>query len=116
MGKFIYLANIIAADVDFYNIEGNRGDSYLPFIGFMMFVVGAVVAFMGFSKYITAKKNFNLFYDLRDSVKVDKATNEKNKKTGIIMIAAGIIVLIVSFFVIQKINNKRSMQKIKLED
>ena len=89
MGKFIYLANIIAADVDFYNIEGNRGDSYLPFIGFM-----------GFSKYITAKKNFNLFYDLRDSVKVDKATNEKNKKTGIIMIAAGIIVLIVSFFVI----------------
>ena len=77
MGKFIYLANIIAADVDFYNIEGNRGDSYLPFIGFMMFVVGAVVAFMGFSKYITAKKNFNLFYDLRDSVKVDKATNEK---------------------------------------
>ena len=55
MGKFIYLANIIAADVDFYNIEGNRGDSYLPFIGFMMFVVGAVVAFMGFSKYITAK-------------------------------------------------------------
>lgn len=52
----------------------------------MMFVVGAVVAFMGFSKYITAKKNFNLFYDLRDSVKVDKATNEKNKKTGIIMI------------------------------
>ena len=92
MGKFIYLANIIAADVDFYNIEGNRGDSYLPFIGFMMFVVGAVVAFMGFSKYITAKKNFNLFYDLRDSV--------KNKKTGIIMIAAGIIVLIVSFFVI----------------
>ena len=94
MGKFIYLANIIAADVDFYNIEGNRGDSYLPFIGFMMFVVGAVVAFMGFSKYITAKKNFNLFYDLRDSV------NEKNKKTGIIMIAAGIIVLIVSFFVI----------------
>ena len=25
MGKFIYLANIIAADVDFYNIEGNRG-------------------------------------------------------------------------------------------
>ena len=95
MGKFIYLANIIAADVDFYNIEGNRGDSYLPFIGFMMFVT-----FMGFSKYITAKKNFNLFYDLRDSVKVDKATNEKNKKTGIIMIAAGIIVLIVSFFVI----------------
>ena len=35
MGKFIYLANIIAADVDFYNIEGNRGDSYLPFICFI---------------------------------------------------------------------------------
>ena len=101
MGKFIYLANIIAADVDFYNIEGNRGDSYLPFIGFYDVCSRCCCSVYGvFSKYITAKKNFNLFYDLRDSVKVDKATNEKNKKTGIIMIAAGIIVLIVSFFVI----------------
>ena len=100
MGKFIYLANIIAADVDFYNIEGNRGDSYLPFIGFKMFGKAMCAKAQSFAKYITAKKNFNLFYDLRDSVKVDKATNEKNKKTGIIMIAAGIIVLIVSFFVI----------------
>ena len=57
MGKFIYLANIIAADVDFYNIEGNRGDSYLPFIGFMMFVVGCCSVY-GFFKVHNSQEEF----------------------------------------------------------
>ena len=59
-----------------------------------------VVVFMGFSKYLTAKKNFNLFYDQRDSVNIDKAANQKNKNAGIIMMAAGLMFLIISFFVI----------------
>ena len=100
MGYILNTLQFIAAEADFYNLEENRGDSYIPFIGFMMFVIGAVVLFMGFSKYITAKKNFNLFYDQRDSVNIDKATNEKNKKNGIIMMVAGLVVLIASFFVI----------------
>ena len=100
MGYLFNLFNVIAMEVDFYNIEGNRGDSYMPFVGFMMFLIGFVVIFMGFSKYLTAKKNFNLFYDQRDSVTVDKETNQKNKNIGIIMMAAGLVVLIVSFFVI----------------
>ena len=100
MGYIFSVLSFIAADVDFYNIEGNSGDSYMPFIGFMMFLIGFVVIFMGFSKYLTAKKNFNLFYDQRDSVSVDKATNQKNKNTGIIMMVVGLIVLIISFFVI----------------
>lgn len=99
LGVLGYIA-YIAADVDFYNIEGNSGDSYLPFVGFMLFLIGFVVIFMGFSKYLTAKKNFNLFYDQRDSVNIDKATNQKNKNTGIIMMAAGLMFLIISFFVI----------------
>ena len=100
MGYIFSVLSFMAADVDFYNIEGNSGDSYMPFIGFMMFLIGFVVIFMGFSKYLTAKKNFNLFYDQRDSVSVDKATNQKNKNTGIIMMVVGLIVLIISFFVI----------------
>lgn len=99
LGVLGYIA-YIAADVDFYNIEGNSGDSYLPFVGFMLFLIGFVVTFMGFSKYLTAKKNFNLFYDQRDSVNIDKATNQKNKNVGIIMMAAGLMFLIISFFVI----------------
>ena len=94
LGVLGYIA-YIAADVDFYNIEGNSGDSYLPFVGFMLFLIGFVVIFMGFSKYLTAKKNFNLFYDQRDSVNIDKATNQKNKN-----VAAGLMFLIISFFVI----------------
>ena len=31
LGVLDYIA-YIAADVDFYNIEGNSGDSYLPFV------------------------------------------------------------------------------------
>lgn len=100
MGYILGVLDYIAADVDFYNIEGNSGDSYLPFIGFMLFLIGFVVIFMGFSKYLTAKKNFNLFYDQRDSVNVDKATNQKNKNIGIVMMAVGLVVLIISFFVI----------------
>ena len=99
LGVLGYIAYIAAA-VDFYNIEGNSGDSYLPFVGFMLFLIGFVVIFMGFSKYLTAKKNFNLFYDQRDSVNIDKATNQKNKNVGIIMMAAGLMFLIISFFVI----------------
>lgn len=100
MGYILGVLDYIAADVDFYNIEGNSGDSYLPFIGFMLFLIGFVVIFMGFSKYLTAKKNFNLFYDQRDSVNIDKAANQKNKNIGIVMMAVGLVVLIISFFVI----------------
>ena len=34
MGYILGVLGYIAADVDFYNIEGNSGDSYLPFVGF----------------------------------------------------------------------------------
>ena len=99
LGVLDYIA-YIAVDVDFYNIEGNSGDSYLPFVGFMLFLIGFVVIFMGFSKYLTAKKNFNLFYDQRDKKDLNSPVVIKDRKVGIIMLVVGIVMMIASNFII----------------
>ena len=100
MGYILGVLGYIAADVDFYNIEGNSGDSYLPFVGFMLFLIGFVVIFMGFSKYLTAKKNFNLFYDQRDKKDLNSPVVIKDRKVGIIMLVVGIVMMIASNFII----------------
>ena len=96
----MYFLQRIACDIDFNDSEAYAGTSYWPFIGFMCFFIGLVVAFIGIVKISNSKHQWNLFYDQRDSVNIDKATNQKNKNAGIIMMAAGLMFLIISFFVI----------------
>lgn len=55
-----------SAAMDFYNSEEHAGTSYLPFIGFMLFLAGIVVIIVGLATYLTAKHNFNIFFDARD--------------------------------------------------
>ena len=40
----------IACDIDFNDSEAYAGTSYWPFIGFMCFFIGLVVAFIGIVK------------------------------------------------------------------
>ena len=72
MGYLTFFINRIAleadtsAAMDFYNSEEHAGTSYLPFIGFMLFLAGIVVIIVGLATYLTAKHNFNIFFDARD--------------------------------------------------
>ena len=72
MGYLTFFINRIAleadtsAAMDFYNSEEHAGTSYLPFVGFMLFLAGIVVIIVGLATYLTAKHNFNIFFDARD--------------------------------------------------
>lgn len=94
-----YLKNVLL-DVDFYNSQEYAGDSFLPFIGFMCFLIGFVGIFLGATKVIAAKRDFHIFFDKRNEVEISKLKNKKNIKVGIIFIVLGIILMIVSFFLL----------------
>ena len=119
MGYLTFFINRIAleadtsAAMDFYNSEEHAGTSYLPFIGFMLFLAGIVVIIVGLATYLTAKHNFNIFFDARDVrmtyeeqiMPDDKArlNNEKlakDKKKGKIIIIVGVVLVIASFVVL----------------
>lgn len=106
--------NMIALEaVDFYNNEAHAGDSYVPFLGFMVFVIGLFLLIVGVSTYMSAKHNFNIFYDKRDSLvthldgesdeeefkKLQNKTN-RDRKLGIgLMVTSGILI-IASFIIL----------------
>lgn len=111
MNYLSFFINRVSLDVDFYNNEDYAGDSILPFMGFMMFLIGLVVVIVGAAIYFTAKHNFNIFYDTRD-VKItydeqmlsddEKAAknNEKlikDKKKGRIIMIIGAVLIVASF-------------------
>lgn len=94
-----YLKNVLL-DVDFYNSQEYAGDSFLPFIGFMCFLIGFVGIFLGATKVIADKRDFHIFFDKRNEVEISKLKNKKNIKVGITFIVLGIILMIVSFFLL----------------
>lgn len=56
MDYLSFFINKISLEVDFYNNEAYAGNSILPFMGFMMFLIGLVVVIVGAATYFTAKK------------------------------------------------------------
>ena len=62
MDYLSFFINKISLEVDFYNNEAYAGNSILPFMGFMMFLIGLVVVIVGPATYFTAKNNFNIFH------------------------------------------------------
>ncbi|MCR5516173.1 MAG: hypothetical protein K6F41_06930 [Lachnospira sp.] len=93
------LQNVLL-DVDFYNSEEYAGDSFLPFIGFMCFLLGIVAIFLGAVKIIAAKRDFHIFFDKRNEVEISKLKNKKNINIGIALIVVGAILTIASFFLL----------------
>jgi len=114
MTKIGYLFNKIALDtVDFYNNEQYQGDSYVPFMGFMVFVVGLFLLIVGVATYMTAKHNFSIFYDQRDSLvthmdgesdeeefKRAQKKLERDKKVGIGLMIAAAVCILASFIIL----------------
>ena len=117
MGYLTFFINRIAleadtsAAMDFYNSEEHAGTSYLPFIGFMLFLAGIIV---GLATYLTAKHNFNIFFDARDvrmtyeeqimpddeKARLNNEKLAKDKKKGKIIIIIGVVLVIASFVVL----------------
>lgn len=92
-------AGLLAGEIDFYDSEAHAGDSYWPFIGFMVFLAGFVIIFIGSVKLISAKRQFNIFYDQRDRKDFTEEKYVKEKRVGMIMIVVGVVLLIGSFLI-----------------
>ena len=80
-------------------IESYRGTSYLPFLGFMVFFAGMMIAFIGIVKISNSRHQWNIFYDERDRKDLKSPAVNKDRKTGIIMLVVGIVMMIVSFLI-----------------
>ena len=111
-----FFINMVGLEaVDFYNNETHAGNSFVPFMGFMAFLIGLAVVIVGLAIYFTASRNFNLFYDQRDvkitqqdqilsdDEKAKKAAEklEKDKKKGKIVSIVGVVMMVLSFFILQ---------------
>ena len=95
-----WLMPMISGDIDFYDAESHAGASFKPFIGFMIFFAGMMVLFIGIVKLSNAKKQWNLFYDDRDKKNLSDPRYVKERKTGKIMIIAGIVMMLASFILL----------------
>lgn len=91
---------MMAGEVDFYDSESYAGTSYKPFIGFMIFFIGLVVLIAGIVNVNTAKHQWNLFYDQRDKMHFDEPKYAAQRRRGIIMIVAGIVMMLASFILL----------------
>lgn len=71
---------------------------YMPFLNFLLSFAGLILAFAGIVRLISIKKEFAMYFDMRDRIPEDTLT-QKKRKTVIswILVAAGIICFVVSY-------------------
>ena len=93
-------AAMFACEIDFNDAEAHAGTSFVPFLGFMVFLIGLVFCFIGIVK-INAKKQWYLFYDNRDKDDRKQPKYAKEKKTGIIFVVIGVVCMIASFIIMR---------------
>jgi len=81
-------------------INSDNGSSVLPFVGFLMFLFGVVIIFMGLVSASAAKREWNVFYAPHDVVEEDlKVKKKKRMMKARIVYILGSIMLLASFFV-----------------
>lgn len=90
----------IAGQIDFYDTESHQGTSIIPFLGFMMALLGLVITFIGIVKINNAKRQWNLFYDSRDRKDLTDVKYKKEKKQGIVLTVIGVVMLVASFIIL----------------
>lgn len=90
----------VLCDIDFNDSEKYQGTSYLPFIGFMIFFAGLMFAFIGIVKISSSRHQWNIFYDDRERKDLNAPSVNKDRKTGIIMLIAGVVMMILSFVIV----------------
>lgn len=101
MFNLLNLFNIaLSGGIDFYNSESHAGNSFLPFIGFMLFLIGMVMTFIGAVKMSTAKRRWNIFYDKRDAVDFTEDKYVKERKVGKVLVIIGCIMMVLSFIIL----------------
>ena len=92
--------NNIFLTVNVTDVNSNNGSSALPFLGFVMFLFGIVMIFVGLILTSAAKREWNVFYAPHDTPTLDI---KKKKKIGVmkgrIVYILGIIMFVASFFV-----------------
>lgn len=99
LNLFNVISNVFMT-VNIYDENANQGNTIWPFVSFMMFTAGIILVFIGVIKLSTAKREWSLFYDRRDSLPEAKEISEKKaKKHALILIALGVVIFIASFFV-----------------
>lgn len=90
----------VLCDIDFYNEDTHQGDSFLPFIGFLLFLAGLIFVVIGIIRLSVAIHRWNLYYDMRDQKQGELVKYDKERKNGIVMIIIGAVALIASFIIL----------------
>lgn len=85
-------------DFSFYAEDTNNGDSILPFIGFLIFLLGLIVIVLGVINFVSVWREFRLWYDASELEKKPDTALKKAKmiKYGI-MILAGVLMMALSY-------------------
>lgn len=79
-------AAMFACEIDFNDAEAHAGTSFVPFLGFMVFLIGLVFCFIGIVKINDAKKQWYLFYDNRDKDDRKQLSMQKRKKQALYLL------------------------------
>jgi len=92
--------NNILLTVNVVDPESNNGSSTLPFLGFVLFLFGIVIIFVGLILTSAAKKEWNVFYAPHDTPTGDiKAKKKKTLIKGRIVYILGIVMLVLSYVI-----------------